>query len=33
MKIGVCDVNEDEISRTIYLLESQIKKNILVQIM
>ena len=25
VKIGVCDVNEDEISRTIYLLESQIK--------
>lgn len=25
IKIGVCDVNEDETCRTVYLLKSQIK--------
>lgn len=33
VKIGVCDVSEDEARRTIYLLKSQMGKTRLVMIM
>ena len=33
VKIGVCDVNEDETRRTVYLLESQMKMTLLIRIM
>lgn len=29
VKIGVCDVNEDETRRTVYLLESQMKNAVI----
>ncbi len=29
VKIGVCDVNEDETRRTVYLLESQMRNGVI----